>query len=77
MLEPRVERVYCPSLGKSILRTMGVFFVSGYAVGTSLCLAAGTRCDYAQYFANWMCVAGMGLQLARGAAEAVAARIKR
>ncbi|AHL30116.1 uncharacterized protein Eint_060505 [Encephalitozoon intestinalis ATCC 50506] len=77
MTEPRVEDVYRPSFRKCILRTMGACFISGYLVGSSFRLAAGSRCDYGQYLANKLCAAGVCFQLGRRLTAEVVGGVKK
>lgn len=67
----KVECIYRPSLSRSLLRTMGLFFVSGYVLGSSFRRLAGSRSDYGQYLGSGLCVLGAGMQLARSAFCAV------
>lgn len=63
MLEPRVEYVYRPSFKKSLMRTMGMFFISGYAIGSSFKYLVNSRCDYGQYLGNRLSIVGACIQL--------------
>ncbi|KAH9411273.1 hypothetical protein HK407_06g11030 [Ordospora pajunii] len=74
MLEPKVECLYMPSFRKGILRTAGLFFASGYAVGAVFGAIALSKRNYGQFVANRMCVCGLAVQFVRRAVCAIAAR---
>ncbi|KHN69560.1 hypothetical protein M896_060590 [Ordospora colligata OC4] len=74
MLTPKIECLYKPSFSKGILRTAGLFFVSGYAAGAMFGAIAFSKRNYGQFVANRMCLCGLVAQFVRRAVYAIAVR---